>query len=153
MIDVIEKVTLTSLLTAGSPKVIARTKASIQIPNGIMKTCLGTFSKPLIFGCGAMEDERPGVLRFQPPKSHMTWTCKTGPALPQSYFYASPVEERYKGQEVKSWSNQDHQVYSHLRQLASAFLGMGLPVCRIQPWGSRYTLFVGSSTTSRFLGQ
>lgn len=131
MIDFIEKVILTSTLAAGSPKAIAQTKASVQMPDGIMKTRLGMFSKPLIFGCGAMKDERPAVLRFQPPKPHMTWPRKTGPTMPQSYFYAPPVEERYKGQQVKSWSTQDHQVYSHPQELTSASLGTGIPVCRI----------------------
>ena len=65
MIDFIEKVILTSLLAAGSPKVIAQTAASIQIPDGIMKTRWGMFSKPLIFGCGATEDERPSLSTTQ----------------------------------------------------------------------------------------
>jgi len=93
MIDFIEKVILTSLLAAGSPEVIAQTKASIQMLDGIMKTRLGTFSKPLMFGCGATEDERPGVLRFQPPKPHTTWTHKTGPTMPWSYFCTSLLKK------------------------------------------------------------
>lgn len=131
MIDFIEKVILTSLLAAGSPKVIAQTEASVRIPDGITKMCLGMFSKPLIFGCGATEDERPGVLSFQPPKPRMTWTRKTGPTMPRSYFYVSLVEEPCEGQ-VKSWSTQDHQGYSHPQELASASSGTGLPVCRIR---------------------
>lgn len=119
------------MLAAGSPKVIAQTEASVQIPDGITKMCLGMFSKPLIFGCGATEDERPGVLSFQPPKTHMTRTRKTGPTMPRSYFYVSLVEEPCEGQ-VKSWSTQDHQGYSHPQELASASLGTGLPVCRIR---------------------
>lgn len=113
MIESIEKVILTTSLAAGSPEVIAQSQGSVQIPDGIGKTRSGVFSKPLIFGFGAREDERPGVLCVQPPQPRVTWTHRTGPIVPRLCFYLSPGEEGCKGQHVKSLSTWFHQGSGH----------------------------------------
>lgn len=110
MIDSIEKVILTTSLAAGSPEAIAQTQGSAQIPDGIAKTRSGTFPEPLIFGFGAREDERPGVLCIQPPQPRATRTHRTGPIVPRPRSYAPRGEERCEGQRAKSSSTWDRQV-------------------------------------------
>lgn len=83
----------------GSPEAIAQAKGSARIPGGIVKARRGMFLKPLRFGFGAMEDERPGVLCFQPPK---LYNRLRHASVLSGCAEASPGKEQYRGHQAKS---------------------------------------------------
>lgn len=128
MIDFIENLILTSLLAAGSPEAIAQTEASAQISNGSVKTRLGMFSKPLIFGCGATEMKDLKSFAFN--HSNLAGHGPLKQAPPCSVLFLCVSCRR-----VMRWSTSQelgHAGYGHQQELAWSSSGRGLPVCRVQ---------------------